>query len=161
MKKVFAAICWFFLVQNAGFADASVKNGPPNPDEIIGYWKLTAWPVQGMNRVNPWPQPHQYFAFYADGQIVTIMSSMDQTPKPSDLDQVKEIFGDKNPTYKWYKNFIVVRQLTIPNYSETWGMNIFRKAEPQLSFGKGDLVMTLAGGDNGEPVYYRWLTRID
>ncbi|MGO1117929.1 hypothetical protein ACTL6U_04460 [Rhodovibrionaceae bacterium A322] len=139
----------------------TLKNGPPKPNEIIGYWKLKEWPKKDLNKVNPWPLPFQYFAFFEDGRYASIMMSADKEVQPESLDAVKATFGEKLPTYRWVKNFIVVTNPEIENYREIWGMNIFRTKVDGLPFGKGDLVMSLAGGKKGNAVYYRWLTPIE
>lgn len=162
MRKIFFVICLLVFTQTHGFAEDDATNGPPSPHEIIGYWKLVSWPgtLQSMNKINPWPLPYQYFAFYADGQHISIMVSQEETPTPETFDFVKSTFKGKNPTYTWAQNFIIVTQPEIENYQEIWGMNIIRKSKPPLPMAEGDIIMSLAGGENGEAVYYRWLTRI-
>lgn len=140
--------------------NANLTNGPPNSDEIIGYWKQKKWPKSTMNKVNPWPLPFQYFAFYEDGHYVTIMSSSDNPVTPDSLDQLKSTFGAESPNFKWLGKFIMITNPAIDNYSEIWGMNIIRKMDTRLPFGEGDLVMSLAGKNNGSAIYYRWLTRM-
>lgn len=146
-----------------GFAPASCssdKGGPPKSDEIIGFWKMEKWPKPKMNKVNPWPLPYQWFAFYEDGRFVSMMKTEDNNYTPKELSEVFDALPFKSPQYQLKGQFLVVRNPNNPGYSELWGVNLFAKdVNPLIK--KGDLVMSLAGGKNGAPVYYRLLRKIN
>ncbi len=84
-----------------------------------------------------------------------MMSSKEISVKPSDLDNAKSAFNNTGLKYKWVNNFIVISNPAIKNYSEVWDVNIFRQKMYGLPHKSGDLVISLAGGNKGEPVYYR------
>ena len=53
----------------------SDAGGWPARNEIIGFWKMVSFPkLEKMNKENPWPQPYQWFAFYDDGRVFSMMT---------------------------------------------------------------------------------------
>jgi len=137
---------------------ASDFGGSPTPKEIIGFWKMVPLKKPEINKINPWPLPYQWFAFYPDGRLISMGKTDD---KSYTIKELKEIFSSAKSSalrYRWEKNFLIVEYPDAPGKFEVWGMNLFRK---DSNFSKkGDLVMTLAGGKKMEPVYYRHLTPI-
>lgn len=137
------------------YADESEFGGPPEPQEIIGFWKMVPLDKPEINKVNPWPMPYQWFAFYPDGHLVSMGKTEDTDYSRKDLEVLFSMIKEKAPIYHWQDNFLIVQYPDLPGEYEVWGMNIFRK-DTRISK-KGDLIMSLAGGKNMEPVYYRLL----
>ncbi len=136
-------------------ANASDVGGPPKPDEVIGYWKMVPIDKPGLNKVNPWPMPYQWFAFYPDGHLVSMGKTENAKYDRKQLEAIFKSVKDSAPKYSWRQNFILVEYPNAPGKSEIWGMNLLRK---DAGFMKaGDLIMSLAGDKDGAPVYYRLL----
>ena len=129
------------------------------PEQIIGYWKLIEWPNPKAIKVNPWPLPYQWFAFYEDGSLLSMMKSEDENLSASDLESIFMILRSGAPQYHGEEDFLIVENPNIIGYMEMWGMNLYEKDYKDLAK-KGDLVMSLAGGDEGRPVYFRLLRKL-
>lgn len=140
--------------------NSSEMGGPPNRSELIGYWKKINIPnEEKMNKENPWPQKYQWFAFYEDGKISSMMSDVDYDYSSKDLEPIFKMMQSPNsPTFEVNGNFITIQNKQIENYQETWGANIFKKDLNEFII-KGTLVMSLDNG-KGEVIYYRFLERI-
>lgn len=140
-------------------ANASGVGGPPTPSEIIGLWKMVPLSNPEINKINPWPSPYQWFAFYKDGRVASMGQTEDIDFSRNELQSILDEVKNNAPTYTWQNNFLIISQPGSSDKNEVWGVNIFRK---DTSFAKtGDLIMTLAGGITGAPVYYRHLTPIN
>ncbi|MBO6535458.1 MAG: hypothetical protein JJ966_04500 [Balneolaceae bacterium] len=162
MKKHFFPFLFFILVVVPCFAqsdDEEPTGGPPTTDELIGFWKLQELPPD-MNKVNPWPLPYQWFGFYENGKLYTMMNTEDEDYSVEDL---KEIFSalpeEKTPNFVHQGQFLTVDQPEMQDYLELWGVNIFYKDVGKFAK-KGDLIMSLDDG-NGEVIYYRLLRKIE
>ena len=144
-----------FLLIFSSFTFASDSGGPPTKDELYGIWKLKEWPNPSANKVNPWPLPYQWFAIYEDGRILSMMTTEYIDYSYIELDKIFSSLEFPPPTYEYNGQFLFVTDPSIPNYKEIWGVNLFA-----INVGnfvkKGDLIMSLAGGDDGSPVYYRF-----
>jgi len=139
--------------------NAQKAGGAPKQEELIGYWKMEKWPTPDVIKVNPWPQPYQWFAFYEDGRMLSMMNSTDGNYTSSDLEEIfSSLPKQKSPKYELKGLFLIVENPNIKDYQEMWGMNLFNRDVGDV-LKKGDLVMSLAGSD-GAPVYYRLLRRV-
>jgi hypothetical protein len=131
-------------------------------DDVIGFWKmLPLKSPEKVNKVNPWPLPYQWFAFYEDGSLTSMASTEDKVLSRKELAEAFDIVKSSAPRYSWSNGFMVVTYLSPPS-TEHWGVNIVT-SNLELSIGKlqpGDLIMTLAGGSDGGPVYYRILRKV-
>ena len=155
MRNIFVFLV--LVVLSIG-AQANSVGGVPSPKEIVGYWKMVPIDKPELNKVNPWPMPYQWFGFYSDGSLV----SMGKTENGVyTRDELSSIFAEVKPSaakYYWQGEMLIIQNSGSTNQSEVWGVNIFRK---DVRFAKmGDLIMTLAGGKDGSPVYYRHLTPV-
>lgn len=135
--------------------------GPPKLSELIGFWKKVEIPdEEKMNLTNPWPQKYQWFAFYENGTIYSMMSDVDTNYSVKEL---KEIFGnlpvEKTPNYKLEGQFLTVDNKEDKNYKELWGVNLFA-IDINENLKKGNLMMTLDGG-NDNIIYFRLLKKIE
>lgn len=138
----------------------SDAGGPPTKQQLIGFWKMVEFPKKELNQVNPWPLPYQWFAFYEDGKVYSMMTSQGSNYTAEDLDEIfKTLPNSKTPNYKLQGQFVTIDNPEIKNYQELWGVNLFAKDIEGLAK-KGDLIMTLDDG-KGNVVYYRLLRRVE
>ncbi len=139
----------------------SAAGGPASAKELLGYWKMISIPNLAVNKVNPWPQPYQWFQFTKDGKVSSMMSSVNKEYSKQELHVLFEAFQkNKIPNYKVSGSFVIIDNPSVKNYLEIWGTNIFAKDIEGIAK-KGDLMMTLDDGtQTGKVVYYRLLRRI-
>ena len=141
-------------------AIASEIGGPPMQSELTGYWKMIEFPDPKKNKVNPWPLPNQWYAFYEDGKLNSVMSSNDEKISVKELKETFSTFSKtESPKYELKGQFIIVEYPNIKNYKQIWGINIFKK-DIGKSFKDGDIVMSLADSKTGAPIYYRLLRKM-
>lgn len=139
----------------------SGAGGPPTYSQLIGFWKKVDIPdQQQVNKVNPWPQKFQWFAFYDNGKIYSIMTEKDSNYS---LKELRETFDalpkERTPNFKLDGQFLTIDNKEIKDYQETWGVNLFAKDINEF-LKKGRLLMTLDDG-KGNVVYYRLLKRME
>jgi hypothetical protein len=162
IKKISYSLLFFFLSFCAISQEKSKSDagGPPTLKELVGFWKMIDLPnKEKMNKVNPWPQPYQWFVFYENGKIYSMMNSQDGAYSTKELAQIFEVLPkDKTPNYKLDGQFVIIDNPEIKDYQEIWGVNIFAK-DIGSKVKKGDLIMSLDDG-NGKAIYYRLLRRI-
>ena len=139
----------------------SEAGGPPNLSDLIGFWKKVEIPNgDKFNEVNPWPQNFQWFAFYENGKVYSMMSDTDNEYSSKELKEIFNILpADKTPNYNLEGQFLTIDNKEIEDYQELWGVNLFAMDINEF-LKKGNLMMTLDDG-NGNVVYYRLLERID
>jgi len=153
--KAKATITFVALLFAALAVRAGDVGGPPQPDEVLGFWKMVPIDKPELNKVNPWPLPYQWFAFYPDGHFVSMAKTENVEYNRKQLEAIFEVMKADSPRYSWRQNFLLIEYPDVPGKFEMWGVNIFRK---DVRFARaGDLMMTLAGGEDGAPVYYRHL----
>lgn len=135
----------------------SDAGGPATKDQVIGFWKMIELP--GLSKVNPWPLPYQWFGFYADGKVYSMMSSTkEEEYTAASLDELFKILpADGTPTFKIKGQFMTIKNPGGQN--ELWGVNLFAKDVGSVAK-KGDLMMTLDDG-SGNVIYYRLLRRVE
>lgn len=142
----------------------SDAGGAPVRAEIIGFWKKVNVPkLEKMNKENPWPQTYQWFAFYQDGRVFSMMSDKDENYTEKDLQEIFEVLKDKTPKFRYNGKFMFIINPEITNYREVWGMNLFAK-DVGTYIKKGDLMMSLddgSGQGNKSIIYYRLLRKIN
>ena len=144
-----------------GQENKSEAGGPPNLSELIGFWKKVELPNEDkINKSNPWPQKFQWFAFYGNGKVYSMMSDKDYDYSVKDLKEIFEILPvDKTPNFKLDGQFLTIDNKEIKDYQELWGVNLFA-IDINDFLKKGNLMMTLDDG-NGNVIYYRLLKRIE
>lgn len=117
-------------------------------------------PKKEVNQVDPWPQPYQWFAFYEDGKVYSMMTSMDGSHTAKELDELfKTLPKSRTPNYTYDGRFMTIDNPDIKNYQEVWGVNLFARDVEGLAK-KGDIIMSLDDG-NGNAIYYRLLRRVE
>lgn len=84
--------------------------------EINDYWQMIPLPEEAkmlLNKIDPWPQPHQWFAILEDGRMYSMQSTQAQEPSARDME---EIFGAVRPTvsYEYQNGLLVVRNSDLP-----------------------------------------------
>lgn len=139
----------------------SDAGGPPPKSELIGFWKMMELPnKEKMNEVNPWPQPYQWFAFFENGKIYSMMTTTDGNYTQKQLKQIFEVLPkERTPNYVYDGTFLIIDNPEIKDYQEVWGMNLFAK-DIGTKIKKGDLIMSLDDG-TGHPIYYRLLRKVE
>lgn len=142
-------------------SEDSEYGGPPKRSELIGFWKKVDLPnEEKLNKENPWPLKYQWFAFYENGKVYSMMTSTDSNYSSK---QLKEVFSalpcDKTPDFVLDGQFLTIDNKEIKDYRELWGVNLFAKDLNEV-VKKGNLIMTLDDG-SGNVIYYRLLKRIE
>ncbi|MDV7697209.1 hypothetical protein N6B72_09790 [Chryseobacterium soli] len=160
-KNTIIILLSFLSFSVFGQEKGSEAGGPPKLSELLGFWKKVELPNEDkLNKSNPWPQKFQWFAFYENGKVYSMMSDQDSDYSAKDL---KEIFATlpagKTPNYKLDGQFLTIDNKDIKDYQELWGVNLFA-VDIDDFFKKGNLIMTLDDG-NGNVIYYRLLQRIE
>ncbi len=161
MKKTILISLIFLSFFIFGQEKKSEFGAPPKLSELIGFWKKIELPNENShNKQNPWPQKYQWFAFYENGKVYSMMSDKDYNYSLKDLKEVFSILpSEKTPNYKLDGQFLIIDNKEIENYQELWGVNLFAVDINNL-FKKGNLMMTLDDG-NGNVIYYRLLEKIE
>jgi hypothetical protein len=139
----------------------SEAGGPPERSQLIGFWKKIEMPnEEKVNKVNPWPKKYQWFAFYDNGKVYSMMSDNDSQYSLKELKETFDILPvEKTPNFKLEGQFLTIDNKEIKDYQETWGVNIFAK-DINGFLKKGALLMTLDDG-KGNVIYYRLLKRME
>ena len=161
MKNTFLVLFTIFSFSVFGQENKSEAGGPPKLSELIGFWKKVEIPnEEKLNTVNPWPQKYQWFAFYENGKVYSMMTDKDSDYSSKDLKEVFSILpADKTPDYKFYGQYLTIDNKEIKDYQEFWGVNLFA-IDVNEFLKKGNLMMTLDDG-KGNVIYYRLLKRIE
>ncbi len=130
-------------------------------EEIIGFWKLEQLPpnVKNINKIDPWPLPHQWFGIYEDGKMYSYMTTKEENLSANQLDEIFQILPS-SLVYTFKDGGFFVRNPDIKSYLEMWGVNyIFNdgKISGKIPVSAGDIIMTLQGPKEQGIVYYRHL----
>jgi hypothetical protein len=160
MKKSFVIIVFLYSVSFFSQENNPTAGGPPKLSELLGFWKKVDIPnEEKLNQTNPWPQKYQWFAFYDNGKVYSMMSDKDNDYTSKEL---KEVFNalpsDKTPNFKLDGQFLTIDNKDIEDYKELWGVNLFAMDINDF-LKKGNLIMTLDDG-SGNVIYYRLLKKI-
>jgi hypothetical protein len=156
----------------AVFAVASVAQAQPGrfatKEELVGFWEMIPLPADSakkLNKVDPWPMTYQWFAFYEDGSFATMTSTDPMSVTAAELEKSFALPVMKEGRFKYTfdpSGFVVVTAPDDPEYQEAWGVNLitqeFKLGDIQVE--PGDILMSLAGGEDMGPVYYRHLRRL-
>ena len=144
-----------------GQENKSAAGGPPTLSELKGFWKKVELPnEEKLNQVNPWPQKYQWFAFYENGKVYSMMSDKDVAYSSKQLKKIFSVLpASGTPNYKLDGQFVTIDNKEIKGYQELWGVNLFA-IDVNAFLKKGNLMMTLDDG-NGDVIYYRLLKRIE
>lgn len=149
MKKIiqlFFLLLFTFTVVAQDTSNKSSAGGPATAKELVGFWKMIPLPNPSVNKVNPWPQPYQWFEFTEDGKVYSMMVSSNKEYSKQELRKAFDVFPKKRvPNYKMYGAFVIIDNPEIKNYLEIWGTNIFAKNIDGIAQ-KGDLMLTLDDG---------------
>ncbi len=159
-KNIKTLIVFLFISFNIFAQETRPEaGGPPKISELIGFWKKVDTPKE-MNQVNPWPQKYQWFAFYDNGKVYSMMSEKDSDYSAKQLMKIFQLLPiDKTPNYKLDGQFLTIDNKEIKDYEELWGVNIFA-IDINEFLKKGNLLMTL-DDRKGNIIYYRLLKRIE
>lgn len=160
-KNIITVLFLCFALSTFGQESNSEAGRPPKLSELIGFWKKVELPnEEQLNTVNPWTQKYQWFAFYENGKIYSMMSDNDADYTAKDLKEIFDILpAEKTPNYELSGQFLTIDNKEIKNYQELWGVNLF-VIDVNDFLRKGNLIMTLDDG-SGNVIYYRLLERIE
>jgi hypothetical protein len=160
MKNTLLLLFVLFSIATFGQESQTQAGGPPNLSELIGFWKKVEIPNEAkINKVNPWPQKHQWFAFYDNGKVYSMMTDTDKDYTAKELKKIFNVLAiDKTPNYTLNGQFLKIDNKEIKDYEELWGVNLFA-IDVNDFLTKGSLIMSLDDG-KGNPIYYRLLKRI-
>ena len=100
--------------------NAQKAGGAPKQEELIGYWKMEKWPTPDVIKVNPWPQPYQWFAFYEDGRMLSMMNSTDGNYTSSDLEEIFSSVEANHPN-DWLLS-VEIAELAQKMKNEIWNL---------------------------------------
>lgn len=134
--------------------------------ELVGYWEMIPIPnAAKVNKTNPWPIAYQWFGFYEDGTLATMGSSEYKPMTSKDLEEVFSKPSLKNGRFKYAfdpSGFVLVTAPDSSDYEEAWGVNVITREAKlgEMEVKPGDILMTLAGGEDGGIVYIRHLRRV-
>ena len=152
-----------FAVAQVSLAQSEM-GGFATKEQLIGFWEMVPLAnAKSINKVDPWPQPYQWFGFYDDGHVVSMQATEQERYSARELEEAFSVLKSRSPTFKFQGGFLVIEYPDIPGHMEFWGLNIFAKSElvGRNEIRKGDIIMSLAGGSDGGPVYYRLLRRVN
>ena len=163
LRRLALPLFTLLLLSAAAPLRASENGGFAKPGDEIGYWTLIPFSAElaAKNTENPWPLPHQSFAFYANGEMFSHMSSHPSPQTHESLDKLHAMFPNA-VHYQYNKDgFLVVTHTEQPLDKEYWGVNLISRDFTMggTEFKAGDLLMSLDDG-HGNPVYRRLLRRI-
>ena len=151
------------LLLFAASVSADERGGFAKPGDVVGYWQMIPMSAEltAKNVENPWPLPHQYFAFYADGEMFSHMSTEATAHTPASLDKLHGMFPGAVRHAFNADGFLVVTYADRPGEQELWGVNLIARdfTSGGTDFKAGDLLMSLDDG-RGNPVYRRLLRRL-
>lgn|GEM_PF-861433 len=161
IKILLLLILSFFTITTYAQEKGPEAGGPPKLSELIGFWKKKNIPdEEKVNKVNPWPQKHQWFAFYENGKVYSMMSDKDYNYSSKELKELFDLLpANKTPDFKLNGLFVTIDNKEIKDYQELWGVNLFAIDVNEL-LKKGNLIMSLDDG-SGNVVYYRLLERVN
>ena len=131
--------------------------------ELVGFWRLVPLDDPTINKVNPWPLPFQWFAFYEDKHLVSMMTTEDSTYSREQLAAIFEPLREGAPTYRCEGPWLVVEYPQGQGAPEVWGKNIFtRRAglNNPTPFERGEIVLTLSDRGGSEMMYFRRLRKV-
>ncbi len=159
-KIKMTVICLIFSCAAISQEKKSEAGGPPSLSELIGFWKKIDIPSEDkLNQVNPWPQKYQWFAFYENGKVYSMMINEDENYTSKQLAEIFSILpSEKTPNYELKGQFLTIDNKEIKDYQELWGVNLFAKDINDF-LKKGRLIMSLDDG-SGNVIYYRLLERV-
>ncbi len=133
------------------------------PEEVVGHWKMVPMSAElnAQNKVDPWPLPVQFFAFYPDGRTFAYMSSAPSHQTPESLDKLNSMLP-QTVRYVFQDGFLVVVREDSPGTEEKWGVNLITEDfhSGGTDFEEGDIVMSLDSGQ-GEVAYRRLIRRLE
>lgn len=157
--KIFKIFIILLFLLSPHISQANEAGGPPKAEELVGFWKMEPWPNPDVQKINPWPMPYQWFGFYEDGRLYSMMKTEGGDYTAKDLHEIFTALNMNPPRYELHGQFLTVNDPNIDGYEELWGVNLFSRDLGSVAK-KGDLVMSLAGGKDGAPVYYRLLRKV-
>ena len=164
---VFLSVLGMFASVNA--APESGGGEPPKfrsagRSEVVGYWKMvqmTEATRRQINKMDPWPQPYQWFVFYDDGRYNSALALKGGSQMTAAELENNFSTGPNQSRFEFIENSEIYRITQPGEIPQYWVIAICDKALylRDSRFEAGDLLMALIN-KNGEQVYYRQLRRM-
>lgn len=159
-----AAVLLYLLLSSCAHTDRESYHPVKFVDELVGCYKrvnFTASVMKEMNKVEPWPAPHQVYCFHDDGTLRSMQSTRPINESIEDIRAAMSRFP-KVQSFSLLKPGVVMTRHKAVDQTHIWLATVYTK--PRQIAGRrlktGDTHMFIVG-DNGEPVYHRYLQRID
>ncbi len=139
-----------------------IQANPARAEDVVGYWSLVPLPddLTAKNKTNPWPHPFQYFAFYANGDIIHHAAAQDPQDNPATLDRMHDMLP-ATMHFRFEDDMFIVTRDGQPRATERWGVSVIATnfTLAGVLFKAGDLLMSLDDGQ-GNVLYRRHLRRL-
>ena len=103
LKNTIVILLTCFFLSACGQESNSEAGGLPKLSELIGFWKkVEMLNEEKPNTVNPFPQKYQWFAFYENGKVYSMMSDNDADYTAKNLKEIFDILpAEKTPDYNY------------------------------------------------------------
>ena len=142
--------------------------------DIFGAWELVPVPDSLQPQIleeNPWPAPCQYYRYFPDGRLATLMKSPKPCEKLTSAGMDAAFASRATPLRFEYaasrddasKGLLFVTRTEVPTYREIWEPTLFL-TDAQINgiqYRKGDLVLALIDLKTKRPVWFRQLRRLE
>lgn len=136
--------------------------------DMVGCWErivLNDASMKELNKMEPWPQPYQWYLFYEDGSLITMEASVEM--KIGTCKEMMAKLSDKKITqnYKWLG--APGRVLTTHKDADQnipWIVSVIDQQIDKKIYGvpipAGSLVMMIYNPEKQEVIYTRFLKKI-
>lgn len=160
----FTAVLLFLLLSSCAHTERQSFHPVKSVDELVGCYErvnFEASVMEEMNKVEPWPAPHQVYCFHDDGTLRSMQSTKPIKESIEDIRAAMSRFP-KLQTFSLLEPGVVRTRHKAADQTFIWLATVYTK--PRKISGRrlnsGDAHMFIVGG-SGEPVYHRYLQRID
>lgn len=158
------AVLLYLLLSSCAHTERQSFHPVKSVDELVGCYKrvnFEASVMKEMNKAEPWPAPHQVYCFHDDGTLRSMQSTNPINESIEDIRAAMSRFP-KVQTFSLLKRGVVRTRHKAADQTHIWLATIYTK--PRQIAGRrlnnGDAHMFIVGED-GDPVYHRYLQRID
>lgn len=130
-------------------------------EDVVGTWKMVPFlHTPKTDKINFWPLPYQWFRFYKDGAVTSIMQSDAANFSANDLESMFESLKVHGPRYSWDDGIMIISNPD-GGPKEIWEITIFKRDDEinGTHLLKGDILMTLQDS-NGSIIYHRILRKL-
>lgn len=160
----FTTVLLYLFLSSCAHTDRDSFHPVKSVDELVGCYKrvnFEASVMKEMNKAEPWPEPHQVYCFHDDGTLRSMQSTNPINEPVGDIRVAMSRFP-KVQTFSLLKPGVVLTHHKAADQAYIWLATVYSKPPqiPGRRLDSGDAHMFIVG-DSGEPVYHRYLQRID